>query len=398
QAEDALKLCGKSVDYLREQWKAQIAAQTKPLPRQSKRAGKNAITELMRLHESRDALKAQIRDLNASLVSEHGIGLDDHTLTMTDLAEARIQLKDLNARIQRKENVLGVDERTELQLLMTNPYFTTMLNALAVKQRLREKLRSRKFELERVERSFRKQVNDQKVNEHTEASVKRRDPSITKLAGIYNELQTQLEAMVAKGVAPPGALPPQKIPTKGLFALDVDDTIWQDVGLTDDMGSINVTPPAWLADDRVRDGIRAFLEHDRCIEEEERVRHECQSMRLWFMEEWSVVNRAIGSAFNEGLRHYFSFRRQMLLRYCIKWQDGIASLYPNHDDLYSDWGVSSEDLAAARATPMLEVVDEEHDMSDDEADDENDVLVETLDALELADAFRAENVEEYFLE
>ncbi|KAG6822733.1 hypothetical protein H0H92_012755 [Tricholoma furcatifolium] len=159
QAEDALKLCGKSVDYLREQWKAQIVAQTKPLPRQSKRAGKNAITELMRLHESRDALKAQIRDLNASLLSEHGIGLDDHTLTMTDLAEARIQLKDLNARIQRKENVLGVDERTELQLLMTNPYFTTMLNALAVKQRLHDKLRSRKFELERVERSFRKQVN-----------------------------------------------------------------------------------------------------------------------------------------------------------------------------------------------------------------------------------------------
>ncbi|KAG6807735.1 hypothetical protein H0H92_006576 [Tricholoma furcatifolium] len=71
QAEDALKLCGKSVDYLREQWKAQIVAQTKPLPRQSKRAGKNAITELVRLHESRDALKAQIRDLNASLVSEH---------------------------------------------------------------------------------------------------------------------------------------------------------------------------------------------------------------------------------------------------------------------------------------------------------------------------------------
>ncbi|KAG6822999.1 hypothetical protein H0H92_011799 [Tricholoma furcatifolium] len=273
-----------------------------------------------------------------------------------------------------------------------------MLNALAVKQRLRDKLRSRKFELDRVERSFRKQVNDQKVNDHTEASVKRRDPSITKLAGIYNELQTQLEAMVAKGVAPPGALPPQKIPTKGLFALDVDDTIWQDVGLTDDMGSINVTPPAWLADDRVRDGIRAFLEHDRCIEEEERVRHECQSMRLWFMEEWSVVNRAIDTATNEGLRHYFNFRRQMLLRYCIKWQDGVTSLYPDHDDLYSDWGVSSEDLAGARATPMLEVVDEDHDMSDDDADDENDVLVETLDALELADAFRADEVEEYFLE
>ncbi|KAG6805487.1 hypothetical protein H0H92_015216, partial [Tricholoma furcatifolium] len=128
-----------------------------------------------------------------------------------------------------------------------------------------------------------------------------------------------------------------------LFALDVDDTIWQDVGLTDDMGSINVTPPLWLADDRVRDGIRAFLEHDRCIEEEERVRRECQSMRLWFMEEWSVVERAIDRAFNEGIRYYLGFRRQILLRYCIKWEDAIASLYPDQDNF--DWGVSSEDRA-----------------------------------------------------
>ncbi|KAG6805611.1 hypothetical protein H0H92_014763, partial [Tricholoma furcatifolium] len=96
QAEDGLRLCGKSVDYLRAKWKAQIAAQTKPLPRQSKRAGKNAITELMRLHESRDALKAQITELNLNLVEDDDIGLDYHAQTMADLSETRIRLKDLN--------------------------------------------------------------------------------------------------------------------------------------------------------------------------------------------------------------------------------------------------------------------------------------------------------------
>ncbi|KAG6809758.1 hypothetical protein H0H92_014854 [Tricholoma furcatifolium] len=396
QAEDRLRLCRKSVDYLRAEWKAQIAAQTKPLPRQSKPAGKNAITELMRLHESRDALKTQITELNLTLLQDDDIGLDYHAQTMADLAETRIRLKDLNARIRHKETGLGIDERAELKLLMSNPYISTMLNALAVKQRLRDRLRSRKFELDRVERSFRKQVNDQKVDNHTEASVKRRDPSITKVAGLYNQLQSQLEAMVAKGVAPPGAVPPHKIETKGLFTLDVDDAIWQDVGLTDDVGSLNLTPPAWLADNSVRDGIRALLEHDRCIEEGERIRHECQSMRLWFMEEWSVVNRGVDRALTDGIRYYLNLRRDTLLRYCTKWKDSISLLYPDQDELFSDWGISGEDMAGARAMQTLEAVDEERDMSDD--DEDNSVLVETLEALELADAFRTDGDEEYFLE
>ncbi|KAG6807078.1 hypothetical protein H0H92_008863, partial [Tricholoma furcatifolium] len=399
QAEDALRMWRTNIEYLRGEWKAQIAAQTKPLPPkgQSKRAAKNAITELMRLYESRDALKAQIKDLNASLVSEHDSALDEHAQTITDLAETRIRLKDLKFRIKHKEAALGVDERADLQALVIDPYLTTMLNALAVKQRLRDKLRSRKFEMDRVERSFRKQVNDQKVNDHTEASVKRRDPPVMKLAGTYNKLQEQLEAMVEKGVAPQGAVPPQKIETKGLFTLDVDDSIWQDVGLTEDMGSVNVTPPAWLADERVRNGIKALLEHDRCIEEEERLRHECQSLRVWFVEEWRVINRAMDQAIDQGVRYYLNFRRETLLRHCIKWRDSLASLDQNLQGLHSDWGLTSEDLASVQVIQTLEVVDEEHDVSDDESDDQNSVLIDTLDTLELADAFRTDSVEEYLL-
>ncbi|KAG6805296.1 hypothetical protein H0H92_015926 [Tricholoma furcatifolium] len=103
-------------------------------------------------------------------------------------------------------------------------------------------------------------------------------------------------------------------------------------------------------------------------------------------------------ASDEGVRYYLKFRREMLLRRCIKWQDSFASLDQDLQGLLSDWGLSSEDLASARVIQTLEVVDEEHDVSDDESDDQNSVLIDTLDALELADAFRADNVEEYFLE
>jgi hypothetical protein len=42
-----------------------------------------------------------------------------------------------------------------------------------------------------------------------------------------------------------------------LFKLDVDDDIWQDVGLGDSIGGL---PPAWLADEKVCLGIKSLLE------------------------------------------------------------------------------------------------------------------------------------------
>ena len=59
--------------------------------------------------------------------------------------------------------------------------------------------------------------------------------------------------MINHGCAPPGALSPSPIACEGLFSLDVDDDIWQDVGLEDD--HYNSDPPRWLSDDDVRNGI-----------------------------------------------------------------------------------------------------------------------------------------------
>ncbi|KAG6904024.1 hypothetical protein DXG01_013127 [Tephrocybe rancida] len=57
---------------------------------------------------------------------------------------------------------------------------------------------------------------------------------------------------------------PKKLEIKGIFALDVDDAIWEDLRL--DEGS-PAAPPPWLSDEGVRAGIRALLEYDCCIEE-----------------------------------------------------------------------------------------------------------------------------------
>jgi hypothetical protein len=57
----------------------------------------------------------------------------------------------------------------------------------------------------------------------------------------------------------------------GLFALDIDDTIWQDVGLADED---LMDPPLWMCDEDVRRGIKVLLELDHCLEEEAHLVHE----------------------------------------------------------------------------------------------------------------------------
>ena len=51
-----------------------------------------------------------------------------------------------------------------------------------------------------------------------------------------------------------------------LFKLDVDNDIWQDIGLTDDNDE-DLDIPAWLGDEYVRTGIKFLLELDGCIKE-----------------------------------------------------------------------------------------------------------------------------------
>lgn len=84
------------------------------------------------------------------------------------------------------------------------------------------------------------------------------------------------------------------IPEKGLWQLDVDDAIFQDVGLDDRFDDEEF--PRWLCDDQVRAGIKAMLEIDRCDEEDVRLWKENLALRVWFAEEWKTVQRAIAEA------------------------------------------------------------------------------------------------------
>lgn len=81
--------------------------------------------------------------------------VDDIVSFQLEIADAQAQHDKLQKSIQRHRAALGVDVSAQLSRLRGNRYLQMRMNALALKTRIRDRLRSRKFELERIERAFR---------------------------------------------------------------------------------------------------------------------------------------------------------------------------------------------------------------------------------------------------
>ncbi|KAG6805218.1 hypothetical protein H0H92_000247, partial [Tricholoma furcatifolium] len=135
RAQALIDSCEKTVVHLRDQWRLQVAQQTKPLPPyhisgQSRNAGRNAVQELMRLRETRDELKHDVEIYNVTLMQED-LTADEHMELMSDMRGAKEKLRDLTLKIRHKESVLDVDEHAQLERLVKNPYIASRVNALA---------------------------------------------------------------------------------------------------------------------------------------------------------------------------------------------------------------------------------------------------------------------------
>jgi hypothetical protein len=99
-----------------------------------------------------------------------------------------------------------------------------------------------------------------------------------------------MQTLVQQQQAPRNVFIARPIDAQKLFALDVDDEIWQDTGLD---GEEDGAVPLWLGSDDVRKGIQNLLTLDRCKEEEIRLRKERFAMQVWIREEWDTLQRAL---------------------------------------------------------------------------------------------------------
>ena len=152
---------------------------------------------------------------------------------------------------------------------------------------------------------------------------------------------------------PLGAVSPVLIDLEGLFHLDVDDNIWQDIGLTDENDN-SIDIPPWLANDNVREGIRALLDYNRCEEEEERLKQERISLQQWFTEEWIILDAAIAWSQDEPeVLYQLLERHKYLLKLCIIWQPCLKNIPCSEKQ---EWGPTDVQLVTARLYEKTEQV------------------------------------------
>ena len=130
---------------------------------------------------------------------------------------------------------------------------------------------------------------DHKAHAQTADAIKRRSPGIKKLARRYNEICARLGDMKQRSATHSKKQIPKELEIDQLFNIDLDESIWEDAGLDLEDGE---TPPAWLADEATREGIKAMHILDRAGEELLRLQHEFRALVLWLSEELDAVKSA----------------------------------------------------------------------------------------------------------
>jgi hypothetical protein len=123
---------------------------------QSRDQAFHAINNILALEKSLTLLNENIRSLESQLMRNASV---DGSNVPQQLESSRLQHGRIVDSLRRKRAALGVDERAHLALLRQNDFLRIRMNARSLKRRIRDRLRQRKFELEKLERAYRHTIN-----------------------------------------------------------------------------------------------------------------------------------------------------------------------------------------------------------------------------------------------
>ncbi|KAF9072151.1 hypothetical protein BDP27DRAFT_1418292 [Rhodocollybia butyracea] len=183
-----------------------------------------------------------------------------------------------------------------------------------------------------------------------------------------------MAAAVKGRKAPSNAVVPRPIGMDKLFDLDVDDAIWDDIGL----------------DEQVRTGIRGILLRDRSVEELQRLRYELSVLGEWFKEEWDTLMFAMSMTDDANLLFQLNERRTNLIRLGLGWTQALSNLPADVRPSFvgpepAQWMEIELETDADHVELLQEMEEDGYQFDDDDLDMG---LVEHMDTLALADAQR----------
>lgn len=123
---------------------------------QSRSKGRKAVEAAWATRQAVDTMQDEVQQL-ADRATDLNLEPYERSDAQDHLAGARKKLEALRKTLRQQETALGVEGQTNYQRLKSSPFIQLRMNARALKIRLRDKLAARKFELDRIERSVRRQ-------------------------------------------------------------------------------------------------------------------------------------------------------------------------------------------------------------------------------------------------
>ncbi|KAG1879476.1 hypothetical protein C8R48DRAFT_767734 [Suillus tomentosus] len=229
------------------------------------------------------------------------------------------------------------------------------------------------FEWDKLDRAVggSQQTLGTKLHQHTRKAIAKRQPALMTAIRKFNSYCERLESLYD----PVWNIPlPTPLPTK-LAELCGDQTLMQDVWVTPSMGEV----PQWLEDSDIRDGIRALLKRDRCLEEQKRLGLEADNLCRFFGEELTALELSLRLPENERFLVPLQQKHTNFIRLQTRWSNPLASSVQftshvevalNHAIAYSGAPQNTAPQLASVTMQNLaedeQVLPEEDDLVDDE--------------------------------
>ncbi|KAF9520120.1 hypothetical protein BS47DRAFT_1357629 [Hydnum rufescens UP504] len=318
-----------SNEYLQLQFKEQWAYQSRPLERQSKKKGFHAVEKILSVHHHLYVAQDLVDVLQKQLLSVPVLDTVASRNEIVEITSALVEQEKVVVRLSKQDDdltaVLKLGDPMSYDNLMKmkeHPWFEHQLNMHALKAHIIAKACQKNFEMDNLTGAFRSKAIDHNTMEHTSKALKWHYSSVKSLVVDYNKHHQSMIKLCSWRGIPWNAVIPPPIDIKGLFNLDVDNDIWQDVGLADDEFEGKVPP--WLGDEDVQNGIRLVQELTNCHDELSLCERELYSFQLWFEEESVALMAALGACKGDPDVHFLMLEH-------VQWLTDLGRSKPQLD-------------------------------------------------------------------
>ncbi|KAK0244954.1 hypothetical protein EDD85DRAFT_963291 [Armillaria nabsnona] len=270
-----LESCGKSVQFLRQQWDHQWQTQTS-IRSHAPAQLKKELDAVLTLQGHADTIESAIQATRLALTSS-ATTVSHHNFDLTQLSSVHQQLCN---KIDQLYLSLNIDENFPELAGFDVTFVQTLLLARDLKINIRKRAIGTFFEWDRLDQATggREQALGTKLHQQTRKSISRRKPALLAAIRKFNGFVGELEHLAAEKQI---QFPLPRCLSTDLAHLKNDDDLLQDVWIQTAASEV----PAWLTDVDVRRGIRAMLQLDRCLEERRRLGREADNLLTWFKRE-----------------------------------------------------------------------------------------------------------------